>query len=63
MKTILTASAAVAACFLASCTTHEYPPTTQTTVYVPAPKPVKKPVKVTVKPDTPENTTVVRPAE
>lgn len=63
MKTITALTAAVAACCLASCTTHEYPPTTETTVYVPAPKPVKKPVKVTVKPDTPENTTVVRPEE
>lgn len=66
-KIILTSmlAAAVALSF-SSCTTHEYPPTQETTVYVPAPKKkvTKKPVVHThVNRDTPESTTVVRPEE
>ncbi len=63
MKTILIALAACSACGFSSCTTHEYPPTVERTVYVPAPKKKVYTPAPRVRVDSPETTTVVRPEE
>lgn len=62
MKTILITLSAFSACCFSSCTTHEYPPTVERTVYV-APKKVYKKPAARVRVDSPETTTVVRPEE
>lgn len=61
MKTVILASVASAVCLFTSCTTHVYPKTTST-VYRTTPSYTSSPA-ARISADTPDNTTVVRPAE
>lgn len=61
MKSLIPTSLIFLACLLSACTTHVHPKTTRT-VYQSTPSTSYSPA-ARISADTPDNTTVVRPAE